>query len=142
MKKLFCFILLLFFTGCGWHTERERATEDVIPTQVVYTPSQHEVRTYTTCYNGHIQMHTVPNTIPEKWNTVFTCRHGGFVVNSKSVYNFCATRVGQTVKCFYDEVYWVKRDKQKQVLKKKLYDLNFIGLSHGSLWVLKENEHF
>jgi len=142
--KLFLVASLVLLIGCDVIEQKtERKTEEVFISQVVYSPGIHSSRLSPgITLGGDITLNVTNVNVPEKWNTVFTCQHGGFVVDSKAIYNFAAKHVGKTVTCVYDEIYMIEIDHDTDKIKScTLNDRNFVGLKleDGSN-VLQEGE--
>lgn len=148
--KLLCTTSLILATAiiCGCQ-ERARESssvlhEDAVITEVVYTPSRHDLDLGLTAVKmgglgmdfsgdfglrigGGLQISST--TIPEKFAVVFKCKHGKFIVTRKAVYEKLKGMDGKEVDVAYRENYMVTHDTVNGVRKlidRVLTDYEFI----------------
>lgn len=118
--------------------------ENAFVVETIYTPSRHNLELGITALKagpvgmdlsgdlgigigGGLQISST--TIPEKFATVFKCKHGKFIVSRREVYEKFKGQDGKEVDVAYREIYKTTYDTvdgQKKVIDRTLVDYHFI----------------
>ncbi len=152
MKKLeiFYFLTILFIlSGCDGCTKTKQESsailfEEATIVDVIYTPSTHDTKLGLTMMKlgpvgigfdgntgirmgGGLQVSSV--NVPEKFDVIFKCQHGKFIVNGKERYDKFEKHIGKTVIVNYREIYkttYQEKDGKDSIIERVLMSYDFI----------------
>jgi hypothetical protein len=150
MAKQFALLFLVaaLGVGCGGpETVKEYSDElheDATIVMTTFTPSSHDTK-FEPSFGGsgslgygpsgvgfrvgkHWQITTV--TVPEKFGTIFRCKHGEFTVGRKEIYDRFKNFAGKVADVSYREVYetvYETKDGERKMVSRSLVDYDFLN---------------